>query len=467
MAEKQKKKKSKVIIVGGSIAGVSCAHALTSIGWQVVVIEKTAAPPTGSPTGAGLGLDSLAQMLITSWIANPHLFQHATLPLTIDQNQATDSSTKVSWTLTRDEEFNFRAAHWADLHGLLYNALPPDIFLWDHQFISFSISEDKSYIKVKAKVLRNDKIVEIDGNLLVAADGCLSLIRQNFLPDLKLRYSGYCAWRGVLDFSGREDPKTIQGIRKAYPDLGKCLYFDLGSKTHCVLYELPNKRLNWIFYVNQPEPEIKVLAYSNLIHFAAYIAITCYINDVFWTAKVGYDRTALTCLCIFFLLHVQRNSVTMKVSEDMIDEMMKEAEKAWVPELVKVMKETKNPFLNAIYDCDPLRQIYWDNVVLIGDAAHPTTPHGLRSTNMSILDAAVLGKCLEKWGVENLHSALGEYQSIRVPVTSKQVLHSRKLGRIKQGLHLPNREQFDPKKATSEDLKDLQQKNMPFFTSVY
>ncbi|MBA0753872.1 hypothetical protein Gogos_020586, partial [Gossypium gossypioides] len=428
MAEKQKKK-SKVIIVGGSIAGVSCAHALTSIGWQVVVIEKTAAPPTGSPTGAGLGLDSLAQMLITSWIANPHLLQHATLPLTIDQNQATDSSTKVSRTLTRDEEFNFRAAHWADLHGLLYNALPPDIFLWDHQFISFSISEDKSYIKVKAKVLRNDKIVEIDGNLLVAADGCLSLIRQNFLPDLKLRYisqcntlrrySGYCAWRGVLDFSGREDPKTIEGIRKAYPDLGKCLYFDLGSKTHCVLYELPNKRLNWIFYVNQPEPEIK------------------------------------------------RNSVTMKVSEDMIDEMMKEAEKAWVPELVKVMKETKNPFLNAIYDCDPLRQIYWDNVVLIGDAAHPTTPHGLRSTNMSILDAAVLGKCLEKWGVENLHSALGEYQSIRVPVTSKQVLHSRKLGRIKQGLHLPNREQFDPKKATSEDLKDLQQKNMPFFTSVY
>ncbi|MBA0783147.1 hypothetical protein Gotri_000914, partial [Gossypium trilobum] len=402
MAEKQKKKKSKVIIVGGSIAGVSCAHALTSIGWQVVVIEKTAAPPTGSPTGAGLGLDSLAQMLITSWIANPQLLQHATLPLTIDQNQASDSSTKVNWTLTRDEEFKFRAAHWADLHGLLYNALPPDIFLWDHQFISFSISEDKSYIKVKAKVLRNDKIVEIDGNLLVAADGCLSLIRQNFLPDLKLRYisqcntlrrySGYCAWRGVLDFSGREDPKTIEGIRKAYPDLGKCLYFDLGSKTHCVLYELPNKRLNWIFYVNQPEPEIK------------------------------------------------RNSVTMKVSEDMIDEMMKEAEKAWVPELVKVMKETKNPFLNAIYDCDPLRQIYWDNVVLIGDAAHPTTPHGLRSTNMSILDAAVLGKCLEKWGVENLHSALGEYQSIRVPVTSKQVLHSRKLGRIKQGLHLPNRE---------------------------
>ncbi|KAK6273147.1 hypothetical protein POUND7_010230 [Theobroma cacao] len=419
MIEKKKKKnKAKAIIVGGSIAGVSCAHALTSAGWEVVVLEKTRTAPTGSPTGAGLGLDPTAQQLIGSWLGHPQLLQQATLPLTIDQNQATDSATKMSWTLTRDEEFNFRAAHWADLHGLLYNALPRDIFFWGHQFLCFTISEDKSSVKVKAKVLRNDEIIEIDGNLLVAADGCLSLIRQSCLPDIKLRYSGYSAWRGVLDFSGKEASETITGIRKVYPDLGKCLYFDLSSGTHSALYELPNKRLNWIFYINQPEPDIK------------------------------------------------GNSVTMKVNEDMINDMIQEAEKVWVPEFVRVMKETKNPFLNAIYDCDPLRQIFWDNVVLIGDAAHPTSPHGLRSTNMSILDAAVLGKSLDKWGLENLQSALEEYQSIRLPVTSKQVLHSRQLGRIKQGLDLPNREPFDPKKATPEDCTDLQQKNMPFFSVI-
>ncbi|XP_022731066.1 uncharacterized protein LOC111285742 [Durio zibethinus] len=370
-------KKAKATIVGGSIAGVSCAHALTSGGWEVVVLEKTSAPPTGSPTGAGVGLDPSAQQLIGSWLGHPQLLQQATLPLTIEQNQATGSATKLSRTLTRDEEFNFRAAHWADLHGLLYNALPADIFSWVHQFISFSISDDKASVKVKAKVIQNDEIIEIDGNLLVAADGCHSLIRQNFLPDLKLRYSGYCAWRRVLDFSGKEDAETIKGIRKAYPNLGKCLYFDLSSGTHTVLCEIPKKRLNWIFFVNQPEPEIK------------------------------------------------GNSVTMKVSEDMINEMIQEAEKLWVPEFVRIVKETKNPFLNVIYDCDPLRQIFWDNVVSIGDAAHPTTPHGVRSTNMSIIDAAILGKCLEKWGVENLQSALEEYQSIRLPVTSEQVLYSR------------------------------------------
>ncbi|XP_039057866.1 uncharacterized protein LOC120201301 [Hibiscus syriacus] len=151
------------------------------------------------------------------------LLHQATLLLTIDQNQATDDATKESWTLTRGEEFNFRAAHWADLHGLLYNALSPDVFFWGHQFISFTVSEAKSHVKVKVKLLRNNNIVEIDGYILIAADGCLSLIRQHFLPDLKLRYSGYCACRGVLDFSGKEDSETIKGIRKAEAVFGKCL----------------------------------------------------------------------------------------------------------------------------------------------------------------------------------------------------------------------------------------------------
>ena len=156
----------------------------------------------------------------------------------------------------------------------------------------------------------------------------------------------------------------------------------------------------------------------------------------------------------------------MKVSGEMVQQMLQNAEKVWVPELVRVMKETEDPFLNFIYDSDPLEQIFWDNVVLVGDAAHPTTPHGLRSTNMSVLDAAVLGKCLAKWGAENLQSALWEYQSVRLPVVSKQVLHARKMGRIKQGLVLPDRHPFDPKSARLEDFQELRQKNMPFFDYV-
>ncbi|CAI0444406.1 unnamed protein product [Linum tenue] len=413
----------KAIIVGGSIAGVCCAHSLIHAGWKVTVVEKSPGPPTGSATGAGLGLDPQSRQIIASWLPVPDLLHQSTLPLTIDQNQATDAETKSSWVLARDEEFNFRAAHWTDLHHLLYTALPPEAasFLWGHLFLSFSISQDNSKpsVSVQARTLQTGEIVEITGDLLVAADGCLSAVRRAFLPDLELRYSGYCAWRGVLDFSENEDSDTITGIRRAYPDLGKCLYFDLSTRgTHSVFYELLNKRLNWIWYVHHPQPELK------------------------------------------------GSSVTMKVSKEMIQDMIQKAEQVWTPELVRVMAETKEPFLNLIYDCEPLEKLFWDNVVLVGDAAHPTTPHCLRSTNMSILDAAVLGKCVEKSGVENLSSGLDEYQQIRLPVISKQVIHSRHVGRIKQRLSVPDWKLFDPKAARSVDCEEIQQKNMPLFSSA-
>ncbi|KAJ6758533.1 MONOOXYGENASE-LIKE [Salix koriyanagi] len=259
------KKKAKAVIVGGSTAGVSCAHALISAGWDVVVLEKSSQPPRGSPTGAGLALDRQAINIIESWLPQPQLLQQTTLPLTIDQNQTADGEKEASRILTRDEDFNFRAAHWADLHGLLYNALPAEVFLWGHLYLSFRTSGDKTSVTVEAKALQTEEIIEINGDLLVAADGCLSQIRKTFLPDLKLRYSGYCAWRGVLDFSGNEDSETIRSIQRVYPDLGKCLYFDLRTGSHAVLYELLSKRLNWIWYVHQPEPEQKVILYSHPI----------------------------------------------------------------------------------------------------------------------------------------------------------------------------------------------------------
>ncbi|GAB4854142.1 hypothetical protein Ancab_022726 [Ancistrocladus abbreviatus] len=413
-------KQPTAVVVGGSIAGVCSAHALVTAGWKVVVVEKSSAPPTCSPTGAGLGLDPLSCSIIQSWLQLPVALHNATLPLSIEQNQATDGETKINWTLTRDENFNFRAAHWGDLHALLHAALPSDVFLWGHLFLSFSVADDKSSVTVKARVLQTGEILEIVADLLVAADGCLSSIRQSFLPDLKMRYAGYHAWRGVLDFSGNEDSETILGIRTAFPDLGKCLYFDVGSQAHFVLFELPNKRMNWLWFINQPEPALK------------------------------------------------GRSMTMKVSDESIKAMHVEAEKVWVPELCRLMKETKDPFVNVIYDADPLEQLFWDNVVLVGDAAHPTTPHCARSTNMSVLDAAVLGKCLEKWGVENLQSALSEYQSTRLPIVSKQVLHARRLGQIKQGLvlQLHDREPSDLKKACPEDCQWLQLRNVPFFDDV-
>ncbi|XP_031373810.1 FAD-dependent monooxygenase atmM-like [Punica granatum] len=254
-----KQPQPRAVVVGGSIAGVSCAHTLALAGWDVVVLEKLRGPPTGSSTGVGVGIDPLVQRIIGSWLRKPGSLHNISLPLTVHQVKLlhTISDRKISKILTRDERFNHIAVHWADIHGLLYNSTPQQVlFLWGHLFHSFSVSNNKKSVKVKAKVLQSGETIEVDGDLLVAADGCLSSGSQSFLPDLKLRYSGYCAWRGVFDYSGIEDSENMKWIRAVYPGLGKCLCFDLAPGTHNAF---PNKRINWLWYINQPEPELKVV----------------------------------------------------------------------------------------------------------------------------------------------------------------------------------------------------------------
>ncbi len=43
-----------------------------------------------------------------------------------------------------------------------------------------------------------------------------------------------------------------------------------------------------------------------------------------------------------------------------------------------IVQATESPFINAIFDREPLDQFVWGRVALLGEAAHPTTPHGLR-----------------------------------------------------------------------------------------
>lgn len=293
------------VVVGGSVAGLAGAHAVAGAGWDVVVLEKAAAPAAGGGTGAGLGLDPQSMETLARWIPGWGL-DAATLPLAVDLNRATDSETKAARTLVRDEDFNFRAAHWGDLHRRLHEALPASAtVLWGHKFLSFEAPDDtRGGVIATARVLRTGKTVDVAGDILVAADGSTSSIRRRFLPDLKLRYSGYCAWRGVFDFAGKESSDTMIGIRRAYPELGNCLYFDLAYKTHAVLYELPRSRLNWLWYINGPEPELT------------------------------------------------GSSVTMEATDAMVARMRGEAGRVWCPELARLVRETASPFVNVIYDAD-------------------------------------------------------------------------------------------------------------------
>jgi hypothetical protein len=77
-----KNEMKKVVVVGGSIAGLSCAHAfLKAKGWEVVVLEKARSV---SSAGAGLGLDPESCDALKDWGIGDGLLQQS-LPLSIEE----------------------------------------------------------------------------------------------------------------------------------------------------------------------------------------------------------------------------------------------------------------------------------------------------------------------------------------------------------------------------------------------
>ncbi len=74
---------------------------------------------------------------------------------------------------------------------------------------------------------------------------------------------------------------------------------------------------------------------------------------------------------------------------------------------------------HPIYDKEPIEQWVDRHVVLLGDAAHPMAPMNGQGANQAIQDASALATALSGVGLDDLPSALAEYQSERAPVTAR------------------------------------------------
>ena len=70
--------------------------------------------------------------------------------------------------------------------------------------------------------------------------------------------------------------------------------------------------------------------------------------------------------------------MTVKADAGKIADMHARAAETFTPALAALMAATPEPFINAIFDREPLRRWAFGRCVLLGEAAHPTTPHGLR-----------------------------------------------------------------------------------------
>jgi 2-polyprenyl-6-methoxyphenol hydroxylase-like FAD-dependent oxidoreductase len=175
----------KAIIIGGGIAGLASALALTRHGWQVEVFERA---PEFTEVGAGLSLWPNALRALDALGVGEGVRGRAML-----EGQAGIRDAAGRWlsrTDTADLERRYGPVamiHRADLLAVLRAAVP----------------EEALRPGITVSGVRPDGTVTHSGgqsraDLVVGADGLSSVTRQSVWPEAPApRYAGYTAWRVV------------------------------------------------------------------------------------------------------------------------------------------------------------------------------------------------------------------------------------------------------------------------------
>lgn len=180
----------KVLISGGGPAGLTMAIALQKKGFETEVFE--AAPVLG-PVGAGLAVGANAVKVIRllglydefmktgrRMKAAKILDHHGNVITATDERALGDGIDTATFTV-----------HRADLHALLLSHCNGNVHT-GKRGVSFEEKNDRI-------VLHLSDGTTAEGDFLVAADGIHSPLRQQVLPQSRLRYSGLSCWRGVTD----------------------------------------------------------------------------------------------------------------------------------------------------------------------------------------------------------------------------------------------------------------------------
>jgi len=184
----------RVIVAGGGIGGLATALALRKLGIESRVFERK---DYSGEVGAGLGLYPNA-MKALQYLGCDALIRERSIDsqetdyrvAETDERIVLRHSTKTA-QLYGDKAYT---AHRADLHQTLNQALPDDFVRLDARIVGFDQTD-------KSVVARLENGEEIEGDVLVGADGLRSTIRACLFGEERAQYTGVAAWRCLIPAS--------------------------------------------------------------------------------------------------------------------------------------------------------------------------------------------------------------------------------------------------------------------------
>jgi len=175
----------RAIIIGGGIAGLASALALTQRGWQVEILERT---PEFTEAGAGLSLWPNALRALDALGVGEPVRSRAVLEGQVGIRDAAGRWLSRADTAELERRYGLTAMiHRADLLGVLRAAVPDE-----------ALRPWRTVTEVRPDGTVVHSAGESQADLVVGADGVHSVTRQSVWPDSPApRYAGYTSWRVV------------------------------------------------------------------------------------------------------------------------------------------------------------------------------------------------------------------------------------------------------------------------------
>jgi len=187
--------KSKYIIIGAGIGGLSLALALQRLNQKVLVFEKV---PDIREVGAGVMLTPNATRSLECLGVLKEIERDATLPKkTVVRHYETGeemSTTDLGDGFTKKYGHPYYNVHRVNIHSSLYNSVKRNdmnCIKVNHELVDLCQSESS----VSAK-FNNNLVAE--GEFLIGCDGIHSSVRKIIRASSNPNYTGNLAWRGLM-----------------------------------------------------------------------------------------------------------------------------------------------------------------------------------------------------------------------------------------------------------------------------
>jgi len=372
------KKKYRIAIVGGSIAGCSAAIALGHDGHDARIFERSSQKLQDRGAGIVIPAPLFESLKAQRWLDKDtaHISLQGMSYRVSDSNNAENG--RSIWHRPLDAV----AMRWGHLFAQLRQRVSDNDYFNGIEVLNITQDKDQS----QTLVLSDGSTYNAD--IVIAADGVHSRTRDLVNDPTSINYSGYVLWRGLLDQKSTLSSHTPTPRNHVlwHPHSGGMAgCYIIPASDHATSTE--NHTLNWGIY-----DKVDTDTLSKLLPDAT-----------------SPEASSAHSLNDFAKEHL-RNLLNTKIPSASAN----------------LFQQTTTPFVQAIVDLDS-KKLVTNNIALIGDAAAVLRPHAASGAVKAIDNALSLAQELQSTS-SSISDNLKNWQQQELPKLRQQVTLSKTLG---------------------------------------